>query len=185
MLYIMRHGRTDWNVDYKVQGRTDIPLNEEGIQMAQKARGKIQKIPFDICYSSPLIRAKKTAEIVLEGTDCPIVEDERLMEMSFGICEGDSHIFRNPNHPLFKLFKDPVNYITVEGGESFDDVSNRCKSFLKEVIAPELAVDKNILIVAHGALNCCMIGQIRRTPLEHFWDNMTENCELVELGNRI
>lgn len=67
MLYIMRHGKTDWNAKHKLQGRTDIPLNEEGIQMAEQAKEKYKDVNFDICYCSPLVRAKKTAEIVLEG----------------------------------------------------------------------------------------------------------------------
>ena len=55
MLYIMRHGKTDWNAMRKLQGRTDIPLNEEGRQMAEHARTEYADIHFDICYCSPLI----------------------------------------------------------------------------------------------------------------------------------
>ena len=73
MLYIMRHGKTDWNAKHKLQGRTDIPLNEEGIQMAEQAKEKYKDVNFDICYCSPLVRAKQTAEIVLEGRNIPIV----------------------------------------------------------------------------------------------------------------
>ena len=65
MLYIMRHGKTDWNAKHKLQGRTDIPLNEEGIQMAEQAKEKYKDVNFDICYCSPLVRPKQTAEIVL------------------------------------------------------------------------------------------------------------------------
>ena len=50
MLYIMRHGKTDWNAKHKLQGRTDIPLNEEGIQMAEQAKEKYKDVNFDICY---------------------------------------------------------------------------------------------------------------------------------------
>ena len=85
MLYIMRHGKTDWNAKHKLQGRTDIPLNEEGIQMAEQAKEKYKDVNFDICYCSPLVRAKQTAEIVLEGRNIPIVYDDRLMEMCVGL----------------------------------------------------------------------------------------------------
>ena len=61
----MRHGKTDWNAKHKLQGRTDIPLNEEGIQMAEQAKEKYKDVNFDICYCSPRVRAKQTAEIVL------------------------------------------------------------------------------------------------------------------------
>lgn len=91
MLYIMRHGKTDWNAKHKLQGRTDIPLNEEGIQMAEQAKEKYKDVNFDICYCSPLVRAKQTAEIVLEGRNIPIVYDDRLMEMCFGVYEVVTH----------------------------------------------------------------------------------------------
>ena len=53
MLYIMRHGKTDWNALHKLQGRTDIPLNEEGRAMARAAREQYREVHFDICYCSP------------------------------------------------------------------------------------------------------------------------------------
>ena len=84
MLYIMRHGKTEWNKKKKLQGRTDIPLCREGIEMAEKAREEYKDVHLDICYCSPLIRARKTAEILLEGRNVPIVTDDRLKEMCFG-----------------------------------------------------------------------------------------------------
>ncbi len=84
MLYIMRHGRTDWNVRHKLQGRTDIPLNDEGRMMAAEAGKQYSDIHFDICYSSPLERAKETAEIFLKGRSVPVYTDDRLVEMGFG-----------------------------------------------------------------------------------------------------
>ena len=83
MLYIMRHGKTDWNAKHKLQGHADIPLNEEGRQMAEKAREEYDGPVFDVCYCSPLVRAKETAEIFLKGTHTPIIADPRLIEMSF------------------------------------------------------------------------------------------------------
>ena len=67
MLYIMRHGRTDWNVLHKLQGRTDIPLNEEGRLMAMAAHDTYLDTHLDLCFSSPLKRARETAEIFLRG----------------------------------------------------------------------------------------------------------------------
>ena len=84
MLYIMRHGKTEWNKKKKLQGRTDIPLCQEGIEMAEKAREEYKDVHLDICYCSPLIRARKTAGILLEGRNVPIVTDDRLKEMCFG-----------------------------------------------------------------------------------------------------
>ena len=92
MLYIMRHGKTDWNAVHRLQGSEDIPLNEEGRQMARDARKKYGDLRFDICYCSPLQRAQETAEIFLEGSGTPILTDDRLREMGFGMYEGTEHV---------------------------------------------------------------------------------------------
>lgn len=101
----MRHGKTDWNEIHKLQGRTDIPLNEEGRQMAAAAGKEYQDIHFDICFCSPLIRAKETAQLVLKGRDIPVLYDDRLKEMSFGIYEGIENSFQIPDCPINVFFK--------------------------------------------------------------------------------
>ena len=125
MLYIMRHGRTDWNVRHKLQGRTDIPLNDEGRMMAAEAGEKYADIHFDECYSSPLARAKETAEIFLKGRGVPVYTDDRLVEMGFGIYEGIENSFAIKDCPINSLFKNPEDYVTVEGGESFEQLFAR------------------------------------------------------------
>ena len=107
MLYIMRHGKTEWNELHKLQGRTDIPLNNEGKQMAKNAGEKYKDINFDVCYCSPLIRAKETAKLVLEGRNVPIIYDDRLREMSFGIYEGMENPAKATDSPIRTFFKEP------------------------------------------------------------------------------
>ena len=80
MLYIIRHAKTDWNELYRLQGRTDIPLNQTGIQMARDAGAEYREVHFDVCYCSPLSRAVRTAELLLEGRGVPIIRDERQLE---------------------------------------------------------------------------------------------------------
>ena len=182
MLYIMRHGKTEWNARHKLQGRTDIPLNEEGRIMAENASKELENIHFDICYCSPLIRAKETAKIVLKGRDIPIITDDRLLEMSFGIYEGIENSFQIPNCPINVLFKEPANYITpVEGAESFEDLYSRTGEFLKEVVVPRLELGEDILIVGHGAMNSSIICQIQNIPIEKFWSAGLDNCKLMRL----
>ena len=67
MLYIMRHGKTDWNKLYKLQGQTDIPLNESGRDLAVLTREGMPDVKFDRVFCSPLCRAVETARIFLEG----------------------------------------------------------------------------------------------------------------------
>lgn len=182
MLYIIRHGRTDWNDLHKLQGRTDVPLNESGRDMAREAAEKYKDVHFDICYCSPLIRARETAEILLEGRDVPIIFDERLKEMSFGVFEGVENSFSIPDCPINVFFKKPEEYVDPpEGAESMDELFGRTGEFLKEKVYPEIEAGKDVLIVGHGAMNSSIICQVKEQPLSKFWDAGIENCELKRL----
>ena len=77
MLYIMRHGRTVWNMEHKLQGKTDVPLSEAGRPVVEQAAAACRDTHIDVCYCSPLIRAVETAEIVLRGREIPIITDVR------------------------------------------------------------------------------------------------------------
>ena len=180
-LYIMRHGKTDWNEKHKIQGRTDIPLNDEGRKMAAAAAEEYKDIHFDICFCSPLIRAKETAQIFLSARNIPIIYDDRIMEMCFGTYEGIENSFAIDDCPINTLFKKPDKYVTVEGGESFEELFARTGEFIDNVVMPQVNSGKDILIVGHGAMNCSIIAKFRGTPLDKFWDGMTDNCQVVKL----
>lgn len=87
-LYIMRHGETAWNVRRLFQGHSDIPLDEKGVALAEVTAAGLRDVPFDLAYTSPLRRARQTAEIILRGRNVPLVEEPRLIEIAFGECEG-------------------------------------------------------------------------------------------------
>ncbi len=87
-LYIIRHGETSWNAEGRLQGQTDIPLNENGIRLAKITGEALKEVPFDLAISSPLKRARQTAELVLAGRQVPVLEDARIEELSFGSWEG-------------------------------------------------------------------------------------------------
>lgn len=182
MLYIMRHGRTDWNNRNKLQGQTDIPLNEEGREMARRAGEEYSDIPLDICFCSPLVRARETAELVLQNRNVPIVYDERLKEIKFGIYEGIENSFSIPDCPVNRFFFHPEEYLeAVEGGESTPELMARTGAFLKECVEPLLEKGKNILIVGHGAMNLSIVCQVKNLPVEEFWKQSIENCKLFRL----
>ena len=182
MLYIIRHGRTDWNDRHKLQGRTDVPLNGEGRRMAEAAREEYRDVHFDICFCSPLIRARETAEILLRGRNVPILTDDRLLEMSFGSYEGLENSFDIPDCPVNVLFFSPEQYVSPPGGaESLDDLFARTGSFLKERVDPLLKEEKDVLIVGHGAMNSSIVCQVRNLPRAKFWNAGIENCRLMRL----
>lgn len=178
MIYIMRHGKTVWNQLHKLQGSIDIPLNEQGREMAREARSKYPDLHFDICYCSPLSRARETAELFLAGSGTPIVLDDRLREMSFGDYEGTENVFEKPDCPVWKLFKDPTHYEAVDNAESFESLFRRTGEFIREVLIPADDAGKRILIVGHGAMSASILSQFRDVPLANFWDQLLGNCAL-------
>lgn len=182
MLYIMRHGKTEWNARHKLQGRTDIPLNDEGRAMAEKACREYRDLNIDICYCSPLKRAVETALLVLKDRNVPIIPDERLVEMCFGEYEGMENVLTASDCPIQKIFTKPEEYLEAVGGaESFAQLFARTGSFLKETVEPELREGKDILIVGHGAMNSSIICQVKGLPIEKFWSAGLQQCRIIRL----
>ena len=83
-LYMIRHGETDWNKAKRVQGRADVPINAYGRELAKKTAEGLCKVPFDLAYTSPLCRAKETAQIILRGKRIPLLDESQIQEISFG-----------------------------------------------------------------------------------------------------
>ena len=181
----MRHGKTDWNELKKLQGQTDVPLNEEGRSMAVAAGREYAGIHLDACYCSPLVRAVETAELFFKerGEKIPIIYDDRLKEMGFGIYEGVEKSFGLLDCPVNVFFKHPEEYIEpVEGGESLDALFARTGEFLQEKIYPELDKGRDILIVGHGAMNSSIICQIKYAgDRSRFWEDGIPNCKMMKL----
>ena len=180
-IYFIRHGETIWNKEKKIQGQSDIPLNEYGIELAHITADAIEDIPFDIVFSSPLIRAKETAEILVKNKNLTIHEDDRLREMSFGEGEGESlpQIHSHPEMKLHNFIHNPGEYIPPIGGETFEELYERCKSFIDEVILPAEGKYDTMLIVGHGALIRGFIHNITNRPSKDFWIVTHKNCAVT------
>ena len=93
-IFVVRHGQTEWNALEKLQGQTDIELNEVGREQAQITGEQIKNENIDLIITSPLKRARETAEIINKNFNAPIIEDKRLMERGYGELEGKTRIER-------------------------------------------------------------------------------------------
>lgn len=180
-IYFVRHGETIWNKEKKIQGQSDIPLNEYGRELAYITADALQNIPFDIVYSSPLIRAKETADILVKNRNLDVYTDTRLVEMSFGEGEGESlpEIHSHPEMKLHNFIHNPGNYIPPNGGETFEELYARCKSFIEDIILPAEKKYDCMLIVGHGALIRGMIHNINNRPSKDFWIVTHKNCAVT------
>ncbi len=142
ILGLLRHGQTDWNIDFRLQGITDIPLNETGIAQARDAAAVIGPNDWDLILTSPLSRARATAEIVAEVNGFADAEVEPLLlERSFGEAEGMSH-----QEWLAKY----ADTNSVPGGESLRDLEARANLLLHQLAMKFRG--RRILAVSHGAL---------------------------------
>ena len=176
-LYLVRHGETDWNKIHKLQGKSNVPLNEYGRELARVTSKAMEDIEFTHIFSSPLDRAYETAEILRGSRDLEIVVDKRLEEMSFGIYEGVPNEEVKEGVDMF--FNDPANYIPPEGGETYQEVCQRTQSFVEEVLIPlsEREPDAQVLLTAHGALNKTIIIYLKHLEIKNMWDGaFQKNC---------
>lgn len=163
-LYIVRHGKTEWNEKGFLQGSNDIPLNKEGIKEAKELALKLDLSKIDICISSPLSRTKQTAKILV-GNKLKIIYDDLLKERGFGNYEG-----KKINYDLIGKHWDYKLNDSSNGIESIKDCLDRAKIFLDKI--KKEYPNKNILIVSHAGfiktLHFNLIGYDENTDFLKF-----------------
>lgn len=182
-IYLMRHGETDYNKKGLIQGSLDIPLNEYGIRLAELTRDGFRNegLKFDKAYCSPLIRARQTADILLEGQNTPISYDDRICEMNFG--EGEGILLKDISiKPEYEnidyLFHDPEKYVATEVGESYEALFQRVKDFLEQEIYPKENMYENVLVCCHGGIIRAFLAFLKKLELSQFWNNHQPNCSV-------
>ncbi len=176
-LYIIRHGETDWNKERRLQGQSDTMLNEYGIELAKITSEALKDVHFDYIFSSPLKRAYKTAEIIRGERNIPIVTDDRLKEIGFGVNEGvSSELITKDFHYFFDA---PEKYVPAKGGETYEQLCARSRDFIDKVLVP-LSIkepDAAVLVTAHGALNKSMMIYLNHLEIKNMWDGVFQkNC---------
>lgn len=173
MLYVIRHGKTDWNLKNKMQGRADIPLNAYGIQEANMTRKLLRQVHFLKIISSPLIRARKTAEII-SNKKIPIEIDSRIIERDFGEFEGLSK--ENFDGSSFWNYSLNCHY---NKAESVQQLLKRVYNFLDEY--KEVYEKKNVLVVTHAGVIpaiCCYFKGIPKN--NNIFTYHFKTCEIIK-----
>ena len=154
-LVLIRHGQSIWNAENKFTGWTDVELSEKGIKEAQDAGKKLEDVSFDVVHTSALIRAQKTAEIIIENNkkskDIPVYKDKRLNERHYGSLQG-----LNKKETAEKYGAEQVHIwrrsfdIPPPDGESLKMNAERTIPYFKEYVIEDLKHGKNVLVSAHG-----------------------------------
>lgn len=175
MIFVTRHGQTNWNLEQKVMGRCDEPLNKKGIEQAYITKENLKDCDIDLIICSPLIRAKQTANIINEARNINIIYDERIIERDFGELEGLCY-GEFDNLTLWDYYKNK-QYEKVECMKTFFE---RIYSFLDDI--KNKYQDLNILLVTHGgvsvAINCYFNNNIPQGSLSDL-GLFLKNCEVA------
>ena len=173
MIYIIRHGQTGLNHIMALQGRSDQPLNENGIAQAEKVGAWFHEhgVFFDRVWSSPLQRAVRTAELA-SGNRVPVQIDERLIEMDYGPYEGVS--LAAPPPEIITFFSDLVHNPAPEGMEQLSSVVSRLGAFLEELRAANES--GNVLISAHAISMKGALEYLSPESRGSYWSKNIGNC---------
>lgn len=175
MIYIVRHGKTDLNQANVLQGRSDHPLNDEGLAQARSAADRLRDVCFDRVFSSPLIRAVQTAEIIAPYRTIAI--DERLIEMDYGPYEGlDLH---NLPPEILTFFRDFVHNPAPEGMEQLSSVVERAGAFLEQI----RGLNGNILISTHAIAMKGLLEYLTPGSDGSYWSKYIGNCAVYTAEN--
>ena len=156
MIYLVRHGQTEWNTLNKVMGNVNMPLNPIGIEQAEKTRDDLLNEEIDLIICSPLLRTKETAEIINQNRNIPILYDDRIIERDFGKFEG-----MTIDDFDFYGYWDYYNNNQYNQSENIQKFFIRIYNFLDDILSKYK--NKNILLVTHGGVGIVMDCYFNKT----------------------
>lgn len=163
-LTLVRHGETAWNMDRRIQGQLDLPLNETGVQQALAAAGRFRPGMIDVLYSSDLVRAASTAEPIARAAGVPVQPDQCWRERHFGEFQGWRYQQIADEQPaVFARMeaRDPEQ--DLSGGESLNRFMARVKAGLDALVARHRG--QRVVIVSHGGVLDCIYRVATGLPL--------------------
>ena len=186
-IYIIRHGETELNALAILQGWLDAPLNEYGRFLSAETGRALKGVHFDECISSPLKRARETAEILLRESgneDTPFTFDERIKEISFGTSDGKKMDESDlPPEEARLFFTDPFNFPGYPEGETIAQLCERTQNFMRELIARDDG--KTYLLATHGCALRAMLNPLYEDPSDFWHQHVPYNCviNIIEAEN--
>jgi broad specificity phosphatase PhoE len=183
-LLLVRHGETEWNRASRFQGQIDVPLNDNGRRQAQLASDFLKDIQIDFAVSSPMLRPKETAEIILKNhTDVPMTLQDALREISHGLWEGKLESEIREIYPdLLKQWQIAPETVQMPEGENLQQVWDRAIACWNDIVK-DTAISANELttglVVAHDAINKVIVCHILGLGPESIWCIKQGNCAVT------
>ena len=155
VLILIRHGQSVWNAENRFTGWTDVELSQKGVGEAERAGDILSEIRFGVVHTSGLIRAQKTAEIIMSRNNVsgkiPVMKDKRLNERHYGDLQGLNKAETAEKHGAEQVHIWRRSFdVPPPGGESLKMNAERTIPYFEEEIVPDLKDGKNVLVSAHG-----------------------------------
>ena len=164
-IYIARHGETTWNVEGRIQGRSDPGLSPKGHQQSLALLEQLKKQSLSAIYTSSLQRSILTAQPIAHHFGLPIHQESDLDEIAFGVLEGRNlYQFDEVTKNEWERFKDDRFNYHIPGAENYTDVANRIKPFIDKTLRNHEG--EEVLVVGHRVVNRLLIGMLMEYPLE-------------------
>jgi len=183
-LCLIRHGQTDWNLEGRYQGQSDVPLNQTGLAQAQSLAEQLKGPTFSAIYSSDLMRARQTAEPIAKMLGITIQVDLRLREIDQGEWEGV--LVEDIKARYAELWSqrtvDPAN-VRPPGGETVGEVATRIYEALDDIA--RLFPTERVLIVSHGLSIATAICRDKGIPVGQAYTVIPENVQPVWMDWKI
>jgi broad specificity phosphatase PhoE len=175
-LCLVRHGQTDWNLEGRYQGQSDIPLNETGRNQARTLAEHLKGHLFSGIYTSDLQRAKETADTISAVLDMPVTTDVRLREINQGIWEGQFvDVIRNQYVELWKQRTTDPAGIRPPGGETVREVAERVYSALHDIA--RIHPIGSVLIISHGLALATIVCKVHGIPIGQAYGVIPDTAE--------
>ncbi|HYB97626.1 MAG TPA: histidine phosphatase family protein [Candidatus Limnocylindrales bacterium] len=176
ILFFLRHGETEWNRQRRIMGDMDIPLSPRGREQCHATARLLDGFGIERIRSSPLLRARQTAEIVAQALHVPIEFDESLVEVRFGEWQGKTYDEVRADARFVSFASDPVAHATP-GGETIADVQARGLA-----CAGSIAAGERVLLVSHGDIIRAVLCHYMSIPLSEFRRIRIDNCGLAAVS---
>jgi len=180
ILYVVRHGETQFNVEKRYAGQTDVPLNERGLEQARELAMKLAEEPFNVIVTSPLQRARVTAEqIRAYHKEVPLVVMEEFQEVCVGVYEGLTGKEAQERYPELWARKCTRQ---LDDAPTGGETTRQCDVRVAKGIATlkENYPDKKVLLVCHGFVSRIINRQMKGLSFEDMHEFSLGNCEVVK-----
>ncbi len=179
-LLFVRHGETEWNRQSRFQGQIDVPLNDSGRAQSQKAAEFLKNVHIDFAVSSPMLRPKETAEIILQHhSSVELQFHDGLREISHGLWEGKYETEIEREFPgLLQQWKESPETVQMPEGENLQQVWERAIAAWRAIVAAA-APNSTGLVIAHDAINKAILCHLFDLEPEHFWNFKQGNCAVT------